>query len=75
LGKRVVTVKAMLNNAGGLAEDAVVKFKGVDVGKVRKISLENGKVVLDLFIEEKYRVPKNVKCCCPIIRFSWGKIY
>ncbi len=54
-------IKAMLNNAAGLNTDAPVKFKGVNVGKVKSIALENGKVMAELLIEDKYKIPSNVR--------------
>jgi phospholipid/cholesterol/gamma-HCH transport system substrate-binding protein len=54
-------IKAELNNAAGLNADAPVKFKGVKVGKVKSISLENGKVIADIIVEDKYRLPSNVR--------------
>ncbi|MCA1927603.1 MAG: MlaD family protein, partial [Calditerrivibrio sp.] len=53
-------IKALLNNASGLNVDAPVKYKGVDVGKVKKIYLENGKVAVEIVVDEKYKIPKNV---------------
>lgn len=55
------SIKAVLNNASGLNTDAPVKFKGVNVGKVKNISLENGKVVAEMLIEDKYKIPAKVR--------------
>lgn len=53
-------IKGLLNNASGLNIDAPVKYKGVDVGKVKKIYLENGKVAVEILVDEQFRIPKNV---------------
>ncbi|MCX8083527.1 MAG: MCE family protein [Calditerrivibrio sp.] len=59
-GDKGYIIKAELTNASGLNIDAPVKFKGVNVGKVKTISLENSKVIAELLIEEKYKIPSKV---------------
>jgi len=54
-------IKAYLNNASGLEKDAIVKFKGVDVGFIKDIKLEDSKVALDLVIKEGILLPANLR--------------
>ncbi|MEF3255059.1 MAG: MCE family protein [Deferribacterales bacterium] len=55
------TVTGYLNNAAGLNKDAIVKYKGVDIGKVKSIGLENGKVKVEILVKDEYKIPKNVR--------------
>jgi phospholipid/cholesterol/gamma-HCH transport system substrate-binding protein len=54
-------IKAYLNNASGLEKDAIVKFKGVDVGYIKDIKLEDSKVALELVIKEGVILPSNLR--------------
>lgn len=56
-----VHVKTMLTDAAGLAKDAPVIYRGVEVGKVKDLKLENGRAVADLNMDEQYQLPKNVE--------------
>ncbi|WP_022850024.1 MlaD family protein [Limisalsivibrio acetivorans] len=53
-------ITAHLNNAAGLTTDSAVMFHGVDVGKVKDITLEAGTPVAKLLIDDKYTIPENV---------------
>jgi phospholipid/cholesterol/gamma-HCH transport system substrate-binding protein len=55
-----VHIKAIVDDASGLTKDASVVFSGVDVGKVKNITLENGKAVVEMVIENDYTLPKNL---------------
>ena len=54
------SVKGYLKDAAGVTKDAFVKFKGVEVGKVNKIDIEDDHVVAYLTIDKKYKIPANV---------------
>jgi len=54
------SVKGYLKDAAGVTKDAFVKFKGVEVGKVNKIDIEEDNVVAYLTIDKKYKIPANV---------------
>ncbi|TYB33066.1 MAG: MCE family protein [Flexistipes sinusarabici] len=54
-------VTYQLPSASGVTKDASVKFRGVTVGKVEDISLNNGNVNVKLRIESKYKIPDNVQ--------------
>jgi len=54
------SVKGYLKDAAGVTKDAFVKFKGVEVGKVNKIDIEDDNVVAYLTIDKKYKIPANV---------------
>jgi phospholipid/cholesterol/gamma-HCH transport system substrate-binding protein len=64
---------AYVKNANGLTEDSKVKFRGVDVGKVTNVSLENGKVKLTVSIKNEYRIPKNVRVAIKSSGFMGNK--
>ncbi|MBC8200226.1 MAG: MCE family protein [Desulfobacterales bacterium] len=49
------------DSATGLAEDIQVEIAGVEVGRVRKISLENGKALVVLRINSDVRLRKDAK--------------
>jgi len=54
------SVRGYLKDAAGVTKDAFVKFKGVEVGKVNKIDIEDDHVVAYLTIDKKYKIPANV---------------
>ncbi|MBC7476433.1 MAG: MCE family protein, partial [Candidatus Sericytochromatia bacterium] len=54
-------VKAVFNSASGVLKDAVVMVAGVEVGHVKKISLEDDKAVMDINLNESVKISKNVK--------------
>lgn len=54
-------VNVYFDSASGLAEDVQVEVAGVEVGRVRKISLENGKALVVLRINSNVMLTKDVK--------------
>ena len=54
-------VKVCFDSVSGLAEDVQVEVAGVEVGRVRKISLENGKALVVLRINSNVMLTKDVK--------------
>lgn len=54
-------VNVYFDSATGLAEDVQVEIAGVEIGRVRKISLENGKALVVLRINPNVRLTKDVK--------------
>ncbi|MCK4468519.1 MAG: MCE family protein [Desulfobacterales bacterium] len=54
-------VTVYFDSATGLAEDVQVEIAGVEVGRVRKISLEGGKALVVLRINSDVRLTKDVK--------------
>ncbi|TCK60766.1 MlaD family protein [Seleniivibrio woodruffii] len=55
-----VHIKAIVDDASGLTKDAGVIFSGVEVGKVKDITLENGKAVVDMLLDPQYTLPSNL---------------
>jgi len=55
-----VHVKAVVDDASGLTKDAGVIFSGVEVGKVKDITLENGKAVVEMTLDPQYTLPSNL---------------
>lgn len=56
-----ISVRSYLSDAAGLAAEAPVIFRGVDVGKIGKIELENGKAAVSMEIDDEYQLPANLK--------------
>ena len=54
-------VKVYFDSVSGLVEDVQVEVAGVEVGRVRKISLENGKALVVLRINSNVMLTKDVK--------------
>ncbi len=54
-------VKVYFDSVSGLAEDVQVEVAGVEVGRVREISLENGKALVVLRINSNVMLTKDVK--------------
>lgn len=54
-------VNVYFDSATGLAKDVQVEIAGVEVGRVRKISLENGKALVVLRINSDVRLTKDAK--------------
>ena len=54
-------VNVYFDSATGLAEDVQVEIAGVEIGRVRKISLENGKALVVLRINPNVRLTKDAK--------------
>ena len=56
-------VIALFEKARGIEEGAKVKSNGIEIGTVTKIDLAaNGKVMMELCIDPKYKIPKNSTC-------------
>jgi phospholipid/cholesterol/gamma-HCH transport system substrate-binding protein len=56
-----VTVTAYLANASGLQKDSIVKFKGVEVGKIKDIKLEDSRVAVDILLYKGASIPANIR--------------
>jgi len=54
-------IKVYFDSAAGLAEDVPVEIAGVEIGRVGKISLENGKALVFLKINRDVVLTKDVK--------------
>ena len=54
-------IKVYFDSASGLAEDVPVEIAGVEVGRVRKILLEDGKALVILRIDSNVKLRKDVK--------------
>jgi len=54
-------VKVYFDSASGLAEDVPVEIAGVEVGRVRKILLEDGKALVILRIDSNIKLRNDVK--------------
>jgi len=59
LFKKSYSIKAQINDGSGLKAKAKVKLKGVDIGYVERVSLENNEVQTDLLIDEGIQIPDN----------------
>jgi phospholipid/cholesterol/gamma-HCH transport system substrate-binding protein len=56
-------VIAVFEKARGIEEGAKVQSNGIEIGKVTKVDLgANGKVLMELCIDPKYKIPKNSVC-------------
>ncbi len=55
------TVTVPFQTASGLAKDVQVEIAGVQVGRVKSISLEDGKALVDLMIYPDIKLTKDVK--------------
>ena len=54
-------IKVYFDSVSGLVEDAPVEIAGVEVGRVLKISLEDGKALVALMINPDVKLTKDVK--------------
>ena len=54
-------INVYFDSATGLAKDVQVEIAGVEVGRVRKISLENGKALVVLRINSNVKLTKDAK--------------
>jgi phospholipid/cholesterol/gamma-HCH transport system substrate-binding protein len=54
-------VISYVSDASGLTPESKVMFRGVEVGKIKEINLEEGKVKLVLEIKNIYKIPKNIR--------------
>jgi len=59
-GPKGYEVKAIMENAAGLAKDSPVIMSGVEIGTIKEIALEDGKAIVYMVIKEEYKVPVNV---------------
>ncbi|MFN8673807.1 MAG: MCE family protein [Candidatus Sericytochromatia bacterium] len=57
----VTNIKVVFDSASGIVKDANVMVAGVEIGKVKKIHLEDNKAVMDVTLNENIKVSKNVK--------------
>ncbi len=57
----VTNVKVAFDSASGIVKDAVVMVAGVEVGKIKKIHLEDNKALMDITLNENVKISKNVK--------------
>ena len=56
-------VIALFEKARGIEEGTKVKSNGIEIGIVTKIDLSaTGKVMMELCIDPKYKIPKNSTC-------------
>jgi phospholipid/cholesterol/gamma-HCH transport system substrate-binding protein len=53
-------IKVVMPTAGGIYQDAYVTYRGVEVGKVSALHLQQNDVVVDLAINHGTRIPDNV---------------
>ena len=59
LFKKSYPILAQINDGSGLKEKAKVKLKGVDIGYVEKVTLNNNEVETHLLIDEGIQIPDN----------------
>lgn len=59
LFKKSYPIKAEIADGSGLKDKAKVKFKGVDIGFVKSVSLEANRVVTHLMIDEGIKIPTD----------------
>lgn len=57
--KKGYVLYAYINDASGLEKKAKVKLRGVNVGKVEDLKLEENRVKLKLFIKANVKIPKG----------------
>ena len=56
-------VIALFEKARGIEEGTKVKSNGIEIGTVTKIDLSaTGKVMMELCLDPKYKIPKNSTC-------------
>jgi len=59
LFKKSYPLMAQIDDGSGLKKRAKVKLKGVDIGYVKSINLENNNVIAHLMIDEGIKIPKD----------------
>lgn len=59
LGSRGKIIYAEFSNIGGLKNGAVVEIAGVEVGRVKKITLHNYQAQVQMLIDEKVEIPED----------------
>ncbi len=57
--QRYYSIKAEFSDVAGLPEKGAVKLSGVDVGKIKSISLDGEKVVVELAIEDGVKIYRD----------------
>lgn len=57
----VTNIKVVFDSASGIMKDSAVMIAGVEVGKVKKINLEDNKAVMNVTLNEHVQVSKNVR--------------
>ncbi|GAB6073472.1 MlaD family protein [Nautilia lithotrophica] len=71
--KKGYTIYALLGDASGLAKKAKVKMRGVEIGSVEDLELENSNVKLKLFIKKGIKIPQNSVVTLAQDNFLGGK--
>lgn len=59
--KKGYPIYAYINDVSGIQKQAKIKYRGVVVGVVDGMKLENDKVRLKLLIKDNYKIPEGVK--------------
>jgi phospholipid/cholesterol/gamma-HCH transport system substrate-binding protein len=59
LGKGGYTVYAAFENAGGIKKGSVVEIAGVEMGRVREITLDNYQAKLELFLDPGVKIQED----------------
>ena len=59
LGTRGSTIYAEFSNVGGLKNGSVVEIAGVEVGRVKNITLDEYQAKVQLQIESKVKIPED----------------
>ncbi len=59
--KRGYEVSAIFDSVSGLVRDASVEVSGVEVGRVRDISLKNGQAKVDMMVDPALRLKKDAR--------------
>ncbi|MBI4931105.1 MAG: MCE family protein [Bacteroidetes bacterium] len=66
---------AVFESAGRLEEGNKVQSKGIEIGEVTRIDLSGkGKVIVELCINPKYKIPKNSTCSVSMVSLFGDKI-
>ncbi|MDR0454407.1 MAG: MCE family protein [Deferribacteraceae bacterium] len=53
-------VTFFVDDSSGITINSKVKYRGVTVGEVVDVELENGKVAVRVYIKDQYKIPDNV---------------
>jgi len=59
--QKYYTVYAEFTDVAGLPDKAIVKLSGVEVGKIKKISLKNDKVLIQMAVREGVKIYRDAK--------------
>jgi ABC-type transporter Mla subunit MlaD len=49
----------LVNDSHHITEDAIVRYKGFPVGRVKEIRLHNDSVLISLQVEKEFNIPRN----------------